>query len=230
LIRAVLRRINSEMPAQSQQDLLRLRRAVLTMCAGAESRVAQSFEALLDRKLSVAREVRSGDDEMDKMETDIESECLRILALDAPVASDLRFVLSAMRINSSLERIADMARAVAKKAIKLENLPHVDFPPSLKEMADLVLAMVRDACKALAADDLKLATEVRRRDSQVDQKNKEFFAWVVSSLSQNSSNAEAIIHMLIVGRTIERIGDVAVTIAEDVIFAVGGEIVRHTPV
>ena len=199
------------------------------MCAGAESRVAQSFEALLDRKITVAREVRSGDDEIDKMEVDIESECLRILALDAPVASDLRFVLATMRINSSLERIADMARAVAKKAIKLETLPHVDFPPSIKEMADLVLLMVRDACKALASDDQELATAVRRRDTHVDQKNKEFFAWVVSTLSTNASNAEAIIHMLIVGRTIERIGDLSVTIAEDVIFAVGGEIVRHTP-
>lgn len=199
------------------------------MCAGAESRVAQSFEALFDRKLTVAREVRSGDDEMDQMEVDIESECLRILALDAPVASDLRFVLAAMRINSSLERIADMARAVAKKAIKLEKLPHVDFPPSIKEMADLVLAMVRDACKALASDDLELATAVRRRDSLVDQKNKEFFAWVVSAIGANAALAESIIHMLIVGRTIERIGDVAVTIAEDVIFAVGGDIVRHTP-
>ncbi len=199
------------------------------MCAGAESRVAQSFEALLDRKLTVAKEVRSGDDEIDKMETDIESECLRILALDAPVASDLRFVLAAMRINSSLERIADMARAVAKKAIKLEKLPHVDFPPSIKEMADLVLLMVRDACTALASDDQQLATAVRRRDTYVDQKNKEFFAWVVSTLSTSATNAEAIIHMLIVGRTIERIGDLAVTIAEDVIFAVGGEIVRHTP-
>lgn len=200
------------------------------MCAGAESRVAQSFEALLDRKLSVAREVRSGDDEMDKMEVDIESECLRILALDAPVASDLRFVLASMRINSSLERIADMARAVAKKAIKLEKLPHVDYPPCVRDMADLVLLMVREACKALAEDSLELATAVRRRDNQVDQKNKEFFGWVVAELAGGSANVEAVIHMLIVGRTIERIGDLAVTIAEDVIFAVGGEIVRHTPV
>ncbi len=212
-----------------EKDTLKLRRSLLTMSAFAESRVAQAFEALFGRDVEMARTVRNGDDEIDRMEIDIESECLRTLALDAPVAGDLRFILAAMRINSSLERIADMARLIAKKVIKLERFPPLAYPPSLTEMADEVGQMFADACRALAENDAELAAQVRRRDDHVDAKTKEFTGWVLSIIRDDRQDAEAAIAILLVGRTIERIGDFAVAIAEDVIFSVGGSIVRHTP-
>lgn len=215
---------------QSQTDILKLRRDLLTMAANVEARVAEAFKSFLNHDLELARTVRAGDDEIDQQETDIETECLRILALDAPVASDLRFTLATLRINSALERIADMARAVAKKTIKLDAMPSVECPSGMHEMCEIVQGMVSDVCRALANDDAELANEVRKRDDQVDQRNKEFFAWVVGTISQDVANVEPAIHLLIASRTIERMGDVAVNIAEDIIFAIGGNIVRHTRV
>ncbi|TVQ30167.1 MAG: phosphate transport system regulatory protein PhoU [Phycisphaeraceae bacterium] len=218
------------MTEKTQMDLMHLRRALLTMGASTESRVNRAFEALFTQNVELARNVRESDDEIDKMELDVENECIEILALDQPLANDLRFVLTSMRIGASLERIADLARTVAKGVIKVGTEPPTQYPDSLREMAKMAQSMVGDVLRALSDNDVKLAEDVHRRDDFVDQKNKEFFAWVVRTISEEEHDVRVMIRILLIGRTIERLADIAGNIAEDVIYCVRGSVVRHSEI
>lgn len=217
------------MSQELELELVRLRRELLIMSASTEARVSESFQSLLDRDYKLADHVRTSDDEIDKMEVDIESACLRILALFQPLASDLRFVLAAMRINTALERMADLARSVAKRAMKLAERPPITIPVELREMADSTRKGVGDVMLALSQQDAELAKQVRRNDHLIDAKNRELYAWVIREIPGHVDQVQPILDMLLAARTIERIGDTASQIAEDVIFMVGGSIVRHTP-
>lgn len=210
-------------------ELTRLKRELLTMSATTEARVSECIQALLERDDKLAHHVRVSDDEIDKMEVDIEAACLRVLALYQPMASDLRFVLAAMRINTALERMADLARSVAKRAMKLAEKPPVTIPTELREMTEATRAMVADTMLALSQQDAELARKVRRSDHIIDSKNRELYAWVIREIPGHLDQVQPIIDLLLATRTIERIGDTASQIAEDVIFMVGGTIVRHTP-
>jgi len=209
-------------------ELVRLKRELLTMSASTESRVTESLQSLLNRDYALADRIRGSDDEIDKMEVDIEAACLRVLALYQPMASDLRFVLAAMRINSALERMADLARSVAKRAMKLAEKPPVIIPNELREMTEATRRMVADTMLSLSSQDAELAAQVRRSDPMIDAKNRELYAWVIRVIPGNLDQVQPIIDLLLATRTIERIGDTASQIAEDVIFMVGGAIVRHT--
>jgi len=209
-------------------ELVRLKRELLTMSASTEARVSESLQALLNRDYALADRIRGSDDEIDKMEVDIEAACLRVLALYQPMASDLRFVLAAMRINSALERMADLARSVAKRAMKLAEKPPVIIPNELREMTEATRRMVADTMLSLSSQDADLAAQVRRSDPMIDAKNRELYAWVIREIPGHLDQVQPIIDLLLATRTIERIGDTASQIAEDVIFMVGGAIVRHT--
>jgi phosphate transport system protein len=210
-------------------ELVRLKRELLTMSATTEARVTESFQALIDRDYKLADHVRISDDEIDKMEVDIEAACLRVLALYQPMAGDLRFVLAAMRINSALERMADLARSVAKRAMKLAEKPPVKIPNELREMTEATRRMVADTMLSLSQQDADLARQVRKSDPMIDAKNRELYAWVIHEIPGHLDQVQPIIDLLLATRTIERIGDIASQIAEDVMFMVGGTIVRHTP-
>lgn len=209
-------------------ELVRLKRELLTMSASTEARVTESLQALLNRDYALADRIRATDDEIDKMEVDIEAACLRVLALYQPMASDLRFVLAAMRINSALERMADLARSVAKRAMKLAEKPPVIIPNELREMTEATRRMVADTMLSLSSQDAELAAQVRRSDPMIDAKNRELYAWVIREIPGHLDQVQPIIDLLLATRTIERVGDTASQIAEDVIFMVGGAIVRHT--
>lgn len=218
-------RVSQEM----ELELVRLKRELLTMSASAEARVTEALHSLIDRDYKAADHVRTSDDEIDKMEVDIESACLRILALYQPLASDLRFVLAAMRINTTLERMADLARGVAKRAMKLAERPPITIPSELREMVESTRRSVADVMLALSQQDAELAKQVRRNDRLIDAKNRELYAWVIREIPGHLEQVQPILDLLLAARTIERIGDTASQIAEDVIFMVGGSIVRHTP-
>ncbi|MFM9957060.1 MAG: phosphate signaling complex protein PhoU [Phycisphaerales bacterium] len=217
------------MSHEMELELVRLKRELLTMSARTESRVSEACQSLLDRDYRLAERVRVSDDEIDQMEVDIEAACLRVLALYQPMASDLRFVLAAMRINSALERMADLARSVAKRAMKIAEKPPLTIPTELREMVDFTSRMVADTMLALSRQDADLAKQVRKSDSAIDAKNRELYAWVIREIPGHVDQVQTIIDLLLAARTIERIGDTASQIAEDVIFMIGGAIVRHTP-
>ncbi len=216
------------MPTELDKELTTLRRALLSMSASAELRVTQAYDALLNRDSAVADAVRVSDDEIDDMENDIEAECLRILALQHPVASDLRYVIAALRINADLERIADLARGIAKRVIYMSREKPIPFPRELGQICDASRDILSDALRALAEQDAELASRVRRADKRVDALHKSVYNWAINELPSHAEDAQSMVDLLFIARAIERIADLATNIAEDVIFSVGGDIVRHT--
>lgn len=213
-----------------QDELLKLRRMLLSMAAEVEQRVQHAIAALLKHDLRLAEQVRDRDDEIDSFDLNIEAECIEIIALHHPVAKDLRYVLAALRINADLERIADLARGVAKRAIKLEYLQPVDRPAALLAMGNAVQAMLGDALRALAEQETEAAYRVRRSDRSVDSLYKELVAWSVSEVAVRGDNAKALMDLLSAVRSMERIGDIAANIAEAVVFSVEGTVIRHRPI
>ncbi len=218
------------MPAELLDQLVSLRRTLLTMGAISEQRVNQALDALINFDKTLAEEVRAKDDDLDEMEVDIEAECLRILALHHPVARDLRFVLAAIRINADLERLGDLAKGISKRLLLIPEGEQIPNPPALAEMADAVRKILADSLKSLSEDDAELASAVRRADEYIDDKQREMFTWAEAEIPEHVATAQSVIHMLFAVRSIERIADLATNIAEDVIFYVEGSIVRHTPV
>jgi phosphate transport system protein len=215
------------MPIELPGELTNLRRNILKMGAAVEQRVEQSVEALLTGDVELAGHVRGGDDEIDQMEIDNEEECLHILALAQPVAGDLRFVLAVLRINNELERIADLAKSVAKRSIDLVELGISELPPALVNMAYETRRMFSDALAALAESEASLAQRVRSADDRVDDLQKEVFRWAQTEIPRHVEITSAALDMLSIARKLERIADLSTGIAEDVIFLTQGTVVRH---
>jgi phosphate transport system protein len=164
------------------------------------------------------------------MELDIENRCVGLLVRHQPVASDLRLVMATLRINTSLERIADLARSIAKRVIRLsERGPKVNPPPAAESMGQAVCEMVKNMIEALEKQDVELARFVRRSDAFVDQRNRELFDWALAKIDEDPELAGGYMTTVLMSRTLERIGDLAGNIAEDIIFVVGGSVVRHSP-
>lgn len=210
-------------------EIAKLRRMLLKMSAEVEQRVSGAVDALVRRDLERAAEVRYGDDDIDQFDLDIENECVEILALHQPVARDLRFVLTAMRVNADLERIGDLARAVARRAIKLEKRIPIERPAELAEMARSVRSIISDAMRVLAEPDEAMCAAIRGKDAEIDASYKAVFTWAASKMQDQGEAASAVIDVLSIVRNLERMADLAVNIAEAVIFLIEGTIVRHTP-
>jgi len=215
------------MPINLATELTDLRRSILAMGAAVEQRLNQAIRALFDFDVDAGEFVRTHDDEIDRMEIEIEQECLKVLALSQPVASDLRFVLAVMRINSTLERIADMARGIAKRALHLDKLNPPPFPDALRRMAEETRGMFSNALASIADEDAVLARRVREHDERVDDLQKEVFLWVQHEIPRHVEQTHAAIDILSAARKLERIADLCTNIAEDVIFLTEGAVVRH---
>jgi phosphate transport system protein len=213
--------------ASLSTELTTLRRLLLTMGAEVEQRVAAALDSLLRHDLRTAEAVREGDDAIDQLDVDVETECATILALHSPVAGDLRYVMAALRINTDLEKIADLARGIAKKVIKLEYLEAVERPPVLADMARAVRTLLGETLRALADGDADRARAVRTRDKDVDKQYKAVIAWAAQTLAGPGRDPMVLIDVIGVVRSLERIADLCSTIAESVVFAANGTIVRH---
>lgn len=211
-------------------ELLNLKRLLLTMSAEVEKRVNQALDALIKHDLRSAEEVREGDDTVDQLDVDVESECATILALHQPVAGDLRFVMAALRINADLEKMGDLARAIARRVIKLEYKAAVERPPIIRDMAASVRQVLADTMRSLADLDAGLAERVRQSDKPIDQQQKALVRWVVEQLRRPNSDAKTFLDVVGIVRSMERIADLCTSIAESVIFAAEGVIVRHSRV
>ncbi|HVZ94193.1 MAG TPA: phosphate signaling complex protein PhoU [Phycisphaerales bacterium] len=212
------------------ERMMDLRRALLTMCASVEGRVAKATKALLERDEVLAKTVKTGDAEIDRMDIDIESECLEILALQQPVAGDLRFVVAALRIEADLERVGDLAKGIAKRVIAMGKQTPIAYPDVLRDMAEAAQTILGNSIRALAEGNASLAAHVRGEDRHVDDFYKAIVTWAVQEVAEHSKDAKSIVDLLSVVRAFERIGDLSTNIAESVIFVVEGEVVRHAPV
>jgi phosphate transport system protein len=218
--------MNVDLPSQ----LLDLRRSILAMAALVDSRVQRVTDSIKHQDFSEAEPIRHGDREVDEMEIDIEEHCLEILALQQPVARDLRFILASLRVNGELERIGDLAKGVAKRMGHLNELGFTTLPVILGEMADSVRVLLGDTIRALADNDANLARQIRREDQRIDDFEDRVREWGQAELLERPSIAAAAFDLMIIARSLERIGDMCTNIAEDVIFLVDGAVVRHTHV
>ena len=209
-------------------ELTLLRRSILEMCGIIEIRFDQALQGIFQLKKDPALKVRHGDKDVNEMEMEIEAICLRILALSQPVAGDLRFVLAVMRINNNLERIGDLEKSIAKRALSLIKSP-MDLPSGLSVMADTTRDMLHACIQSLADEDAEKARKVRQSDQIVDDLQKEVIAWVQREIPKQLDSASAAIDIMSIARKLERIADISTNIAEDVIFLAEGSLVRHTP-
>jgi phosphate transport system protein len=192
-----------------------------------EERVYMATKAIENRNSDLADKIIKSDYEIDEMEVDIEEECLKILALYQPVAVDLRFITAVIKINNDLERIADEAVNIARgvKYIAKGEKPHFDFDFYL--MANKTEAMLKKSLDALVNLDVDLAFKVCLLDDEVDQFNGEAHRKVKDVIKENPEHVEYFINLLLISRHLERIADHATNIAEEVIYLIEGEIVRH---
>ncbi len=215
------------MPVNLQSRVIDLRRNLLALGALVEQRVGCVIEVIRDGDVDLARKVRAGDAEIDQMQLDLEGECMRLLALGSPVASDLRLILTAMRVSNELERIADMCKGISKRVIRLVEAGNYRYPSALVQMAEAALTMLRDVLVAFSNEDIKLCLEVRRADSYVDGLNREVVAWAREWIEQDVEKSGAAIELLAVSQRVERLADIVTAIAEDTVFLVEGRLVRH---
>ena len=187
----------------------------------------KAAKAVAERDTALAEEVIGSDPVIDRHEVEVEEECLKILALHQPVAIDLRFIIAVLKINNDLERIADLAVNIASRAVSLAQLPKVFTPLDFNAMANKVKGMLQLALQALVKLDAKIAWDVMRSDSEIDAIHREMFSSLGELIKKHSEHSDAYIHYLSVSRNLERVADHTTNIAEDVIYMVDGEIVRH---
>lgn len=199
------------------------------MSADVEDNVALATRAMVNRDLALAKKVMDTDVDIDQMEVDIEEDCLKILALHQPVAIDLRFIIAVLKINADLERVGDLAVNIAERAAYLAKKEAICLPFDFTAMATKVQKMLSDSIDSLVNLDTKLAHKVRAQDDEVDTMNREIYKEVKEHVSDDPEKVNCLLHALSTGRHLERIADHATNIAEDVVYLVDAQIVRHTP-
>jgi len=209
------------------RELEKLKKSILTLGAMVEERVYMATKAIENNDSGLADKIIKSDYEIDDMEVDVEEECLKILALYQPVAVDLRFITAVIKINNDLERIADEAVNIARgvKYIAKGEKPHFDFDFYLME--EKTEAMLKKSLDALVNLDVDLAFKVCILDDEVDKINGEAHRIVKDVIKDNPDHVEYFINLLLISRHLERIADHATNIAEEVIYLIEGEIVRH---
>ncbi len=210
-----------------QHELDLLKKELLTLGAEVEERVKQAVQALLTGDRKLAEQVKGGDNQIDNMEIELEEECLKILALHQPVATDLRFIVSVLKINNDLERVADFAVNIADRALDLDSSVKIDCPYDIATMAELVETMLKMALDSLVERDPDLARKTIQLDDDVDNLHRDNFSRVKEAIRNRPDSMDGLIYYLSISRYLERMGDLATNIAEDVVYHVDGEIIRH---
>ncbi len=215
------------MTAHLQRDLARLREEILSMGSLVEEATNKAINALVKRDAALAAEVVDADGRIDDKEVQVEEDCLKLLALHQPVAVDLRFIITCLKVNNDLERMGDLAVNIAERARYLARHTPLATPLDLTAMADKVRGMVRDSLDALVRQDMTLARDVLARDDEVDEANRSMFDILQGVMTADPSTVKRAIALLSSSRYLERLADHATNIAEDVIFMGEGEIIRH---
>jgi len=211
-----------------QRALDEINRNILTEGALVEESINKAIVALVSRRGALAEDVIAGDDRIDQAEVEFEEECMRILALHQPVAADLRFIVCVFKVNSDLERMGDLAANIAERARELAMLPPLSAELAFSQMANLVRQMVHECLTALVTHDATLARRVCDTDDEVDRLNHEQRALLVALMHRDPQCLDRALLALQVIRHLERIADHAVNIAEDIVYMVEGEMIRHS--
>ena len=210
-----------------ERQIDQLKEKILRVGTLVEEAFSKAITALINRDIALAQRVMASDEEIDRMEVEVEEECLKILALYQPVAADLRFVVAVLKINNDLERMGDLARNIAKRVAQLGNGPTVELPPEIRTMAMLAQDMVKQCLDAVVNADPTLARQVREEDDAVDEARQHIRRRILQGIKAHPEQLENLLRINSVSKHIERIADMATNVAEDVIYMVEGDIVRH---
>ncbi|WP_188262175.1 phosphate signaling complex protein PhoU [Azospirillum tabaci] len=205
-------------------ELGRLHQIIVTMGQRVESQFAAALEAIAERDAGKAARVVEADAEIDRLELELESLSVRLLALRQPVAKDLRDIVSALKIASNLERMGDFASSVAKRAVTLAEIPVEPPVASLAWMGETVLGMIRDVVAAYDEQDAERAMAVRNRDGQVDAAYTSLFREFLTYMMESPAQITGCTHLLFVAKSIERAGDHATNVAENICYIVQGRL------
>jgi len=210
-----------------QRDIDRLNHELLSISSMVEEMIDKATLALSERRYDLADQVVGSDPFVDQHEVHVEEECLKMLALHQPVAVDLRRIATVMKVNNDLERIADLAVSIAQRAKAMDAFPTFPIPEQVPRMVVLATQMVRGAMDAFVNMDSAAARRIMAMDASVDQFNRDLITVLESLMQKRPEMVTAAVHCFSAVRHIERIADHATNIAEDVVYLVEGDIVRH---
>jgi phosphate transport system protein len=210
-----------------QIDLDELSKELLTMGAMVEEATNRAINALVRRDKNLAREVIAVDDAINDHENRIEDHALKMLALHQPVAADLRYIITVLKVNNDLERIGDHAVSIAERAVVLAGLEPVPRPEDFDLLVETVQRMMKDSLTALIDHNADLARSVCRMDDEVDRVHRLMYSAMQTVMRNDVNFIEPAVNTISATRHLERIADLATNIAEDVVFMVEGEILRH---
>ena len=211
-----------------QKELMKIKKMVLSLGAAVEERVQMAKAAIDDRDAQMARKIIKQDFEIDEMEVEVEEECLKVLALHQPVAVDLRFLIAVIKINNDLERIGDQAVNIAERVVTITKQDPTDFLFDYSSMAEKAQIMLKMSLDALVNMDVDLALKVCLLDDEVDDIKVIAYNKIKAAMAQNPDNLGYYINLLLISRHLERLADHTTNIAEEVIYMIEGEIVRHS--
>jgi phosphate transport system protein len=215
------------MESRFHQDLQQLKMTILQMAALTERALEKSVRALLDRNPDLAQEVIQGDQEINLLEVEVDRHSLRLLALDQPMARDLRFIVGCMRISVDLERIADQAVNVAERAIFLSSRPPLPPNASIEQLADTAIDMFKTAVSAFVNEDVDRANDVCQMDDLADELNVGILKTLLDYMVHEVPAVERSVQSIIVARCLERVADQATNIGESVVFILKGVNIKH---
>jgi phosphate transport system protein len=215
------------MDTHFQKELQDLKQDLLKMAALVEEAIHTAIQSLVKRDSALAQKTFDGEDQINRMDLDIEDKCLKLLALRQPMAVDLRFITSAMKITTDLERMGDQAVNIAERAVSLNQEPQLKPYIDIPVIAEITQSMVKDVLDAFVTHDSKLARSVCQKDDQVDALNSQVHRELLTYMLSDPKSIARAIHLMIVSRCLERVADNATNIAEDVIFIVDGLVIKH---
>ncbi len=211
-----------------QREIDKLKLQILEMCANVEDSVSDAVRAVETRNAALARSVIDHETQTNTREVNVEEECLKILALHQPVAADLRYLIAVLKINHDLERIGDLAAHIAQGALLLCDMPPIVIPLQLGEMAAKSQQMLKKVLDAFVNVDVAAARGIRLADAELDALNRAMAARLKAEITRRPDHLEPLLKLMHIARHLERIGDHATNIAEDLIYLIEGKIVRHT--
>ena len=211
-----------------QAEIKTLQHKILEMGGLAEQMLRQAVESVLTRDEALARIVIDMDDTIDEFENEIESLCIQLIALHQPVAFELRFLMTALKISRNIERLADKSVAIAKRSIELLQYPPIKPFVDLPYAAQVIQTMVKDVLDAFVNRNAELALEIRDRDDEVDEIYDRMHEELLTILTEHPQLIQPGISLLILFRHFERVGDLAANISEEVYYLVKGDIIRHS--
>ncbi|MEA2114727.1 MAG: phosphate signaling complex protein PhoU [Thermodesulfobacteriota bacterium] len=207
-------------------EIEKLQQKLLTMGSMVEDRVSKACSVIESEDVEIAKKIIKTDWEIDTMEMEIEEECLKIMALYQPVAKDLRFLVTVIKINSEMERIGDYAALIAKRVRRISKVSSPSFSFNFKEMTEKVISELKMSLDALVDRNIEMAKQIFILDQEVDALRSKSYKMILKEMKSNPEHITSLLNFYLVTRHLERIADRATNIAEDVIYMVDGEIVR----